>query len=372
MACDCNKKDYSCSGMPVSSNCVLYEGVSIPLFGICPGDPITYVTKAITDKILELTADDEIELSSINIDNCLILKDKLAGKDKTYANLIQVLWDYGCTLNQLITDLQDQIDDNPATQPYAFQLKCITPVGTPVNVDAIVQGIINKVCELETKVNSLGGNTTEIINVAVGDFLSAAITANGNRGFTKTGTGSTTKINFYALVPPNCPLPYIGSASNFDSLGKGLVGTPYEGWFFLDGLDGRLDGRGRTLVGAVRGLFSGGPLDPAVDPTQPYNPSTDYGVGDKFGENYHKLTINEMAPHAHTIIDPGHSHAQQGGILYQGSVEGGIGGSPDWVQKNQNTSTATTGISLGPTGGGDIFNVRQPSLTITGYIIRFD
>lgn len=369
MACDCNKKDYGCSGIPVSSNCTYYEGPTIPLFGICTGDPITYTTKAITDKILELVADAELELSSINIDNCLTLKNKLGAKDKTYANLIQVLWDYGCTLTQLIESIQEQIDDSPSNTPYAFTLGCITPVGTPVNVDAIVQGIINKVCALETQVNNLGTNVEVIVNEAAGTFLGGAITATANRGFVKTGSGSTTKINFYALVPPLCLFPYVGPASNFDSFGKGKVGTAYENWVFLDGLDGRLDGRGRGLVGAVKNLSSGGPLDPAVDPTQPYNPNTNYGLGDKFGENYHKPTLNEMMPHTHVVSDPGHEHAQQGNILYQGSTEGGIGGSPDWILKNQNTGTSTTGITIASTGGGDIFNVRQPSLTVTGYIM---
>ena len=369
MACDCNKKDYSCSGMPVSSNCTYYEGPTIPLFGICTGDPITFTTKAITDKILALIAEDELELSSITLDNCNIMKQKLGAKDKTYANLIQILIDYQCTLTQLIESLQNQIDDSPSNAPYAFNLLCITPVGTPVNTDAIVQGIINKVCALETTVNNLGTNVEIVVNDAVGNYLGSAFTATGNRGFTKTGSASTTKINFYAFVPPFCPIPYVGPASNFDSNGKGVVGSPYENWVLLDGQGGRLDARGRTLVAAVKGLLSTNALDPAVDPTQPFNPSTNYGLGDKFGENYHKPTLNEMYPHSHPVTDPGHFHAQQGEILYKGVAEGGIGGSEDWQFQNQNTSTNTTGITIGTQGGGDIFNVRQPSLTVTGYIM---
>lgn len=367
MACDCNKKDYGCSGMPVSSNCVIYSGPSIPAFGICTGDPVTYLTEAITTKIIELIADDEIELSSVTLDNCSIMKEKLGAKDKTYANLIQILIDYQCTLTQLISSLEQQIVDQPTNQPYAFDLKCITPVGTPVNTDAIVQGIINKVCTLETTVNSLGNNVEQIVNDVTGEFLSAAFTATGNRGFVVSGTGSTTKVNFYAFVPPFTPLPYVGPASNFDSNGKGIIGSPYEGWVFLDGLDGRLDARGRTLVAAVKNLVSGGPLDPAVDPTQPYNPNSNYGVGDKFGENYHKQTVNEMPTHTHSVVDPGHSHGYTKPALLQNSDKGGV---PDYVAvQNGQTNTATTGITLAQTGGGDIFNVRQPSLTITGYIM---
>ncbi len=369
MACDCNKKDYGCSGMPVSSNCTFYEGPVIPLFGICPGDPITYTTKAITDKILELVAEEELDVSSITLDNCSIMKQKLGAKDKTYGTLIQILIDYQCTLTQLIESLQSQIDGSPSNVPYAFTLGCITPVGNPVNTDAIVQGIINKVCALETQVNNLGTNVEIVVNDAAGTFLGGAIKATGNRGFDKTGSASTTVINFYALVPPLCPIPYVGPASNFDSFGKGVVGSPYENWVLLDGQDGRLDARGRGLTGAVKGLLSGGPLDPAVDPTQSFNPNTNYGLGDKFGENYHKPTINEMFPHTHTVNDPGHSHRQEGQILYKGVSEGGIGGSEDWQFQNQNTSTSTTGITISSTGGGDIFNVRQPSLVITGYIM---
>lgn len=369
MACDCNKKDYGCSGMPVSSNCTYYEGPSIPLFGICTGDPITYVIKAITDKILELIAEDELELASITLDNCNIIKDKLGAKDKTYANLIQVLIDYQCTLTELVNTLQEQIDGSPSNVSYAFDLKCITPVGTPANTDAIVQGIINKVCALETQVNNIGPNVEVIVNEAAGTFLGSAITANGNRGITKAGSGSTTTINFYALVPPLCPIPYIGPASNFDSNGKGLVGTAYDGWYFLDGQNGRLDARGRVLVPAVLDVPGGG-LDPAVDPTQPYNPSTSYRNGDKFGENYHKLTLGELPSVQPIINDPGHSHTYLKPLQFS---NGDKSGAPDYVAvQNGQTTVATTGITINPFGGGDIHNNRQPSLVITGYIVRFD
>lgn len=369
MACDCNKKDFSCSGMPVSSNCVIYEGVPIPLFGICTGDPITHTVQAITDKLIELWDEEETELSNITLDNCNIMKEKLGAKDKTYANLIQILIDYQCTLTQLIDAIEDQIDEGSSEQPYAFDLKCITPVGTPVNVNAIVQGLINKVCQLETTVSNLGTNVTEIINEGAGTFLGSAITANGNRGFTKTGSGSTTKINFYALVPPLCPIPYVGPASNFDSDGKGLAGTAFEGWLLLNGRAVQYDARGRVLVAAVKDI-QGGSLDPAVDPTQPFNPNTMYALGDKFGENYHKQTINELVPHSHTVSDSGHQHDYTQPKNATNSDDGGI---PDSVAtQTGKTSIAFTGITLGQTGGGDIFNVRQPSLVITGYIMRID
>lgn len=371
MACDCNKKDYTCKGMSVSSNCVLYEGPSIPLLGVCKGDPVTYIVQAIADEFQSLLDEEQIALDSITLDNCGIVQSLLAGKDKTFANLIQVLITYQCTLTQLIEALQQQVDGEEE-EPYAFDLKCITPVGTPVSVNGIIQGIINKVCALETTVNNLGSNVTEIVNDAVGNFIATAITANGGRGITVSGSGSTTKVNIYALVPPFTALPYIGPASNFDSNGVGIAGSAYDGWYFMNGQGGRLDARGRTLVAAVKNV-QGPALDPAVDPTQPNNPSMDIQLGDKFGENYHKPTLNEMVPHSHSLVDPGHTHTMPGNTMYnEFPNEGGIGGSEDWAKINKNVGISTTGITIGSTGGGDIFNVRQPSLTITGYIYRID
>lgn len=365
MACNCNEINYDCGGANVSSNCVQWVGKIYEALGICKGNPLTFVVEAIIDKLLELL-DAENAPPDVSLDNCLVMKQALAGKDETVDNLLQILIDYQCTLTELIEAVEAKI---PTTDPYAFQLQCVTPVGSPTNRDAIIQGLINKVCALEVTVNDLGTNIDQIINTKLGDFIGTAIKSLGNRGIQKAGSGASTTYTFLALVPAYAAVAYFGPLSNFDAAGHGLVGTDVEGWYLINGVDGLQDARGRTLVAAVAGV-PGGPLDAAVDPSNSLNPGTNYGLGAKFGENYHRLTIPEMPSHTHPLVDPGHTHDYTKPRTLSNGDKSGI---PDYVAiENGKTSSATTGITIGAAGGGDIHENRQPSLAITGWIMRLD
>jgi microcystin-dependent protein len=69
--------------------------------------------------------------------------------------------------------------------------------------------------------------------------------------------------------------------------------TPPAGWALCDGVNGRPDLRGRFIVGAGQATgLKAGDLNPV------------YNVGDKGGENMHKLTIPEMPSHSHNSPYP--------------------------------------------------------------------
>lgn len=368
MACNCNNIDYACMGEKTPTNCVIWSGDPIPALGICKGDVLTPMLNIIIQKVLELLEESETPVN-VNMDNCLVMKQALAGRDKTVDNLFQILIDYQCTLKDLIAQVEAKI---PTDTPYAFQLQCITPVGSPSNRDAIIQGLINEVCELATQVASLGTNIDQIINTKIGDYLTNSIKSLGNRGIQRTGSGANTTFTFLALVPPMCPIPYVGPLSNFDANGAGKVGTAFEGWYLLNGKANTLDGRGRALVASVAGV-PGVPLDAAVDPAQPYNPGTNYTTGIKFGENFHKLLTPEIPAHTHAVNDPQHSHTSAATFQLR-RVRCSTSTCESWWPGGAalNSGSAATGITLGSTGGNDIHETRQPSLAITGYIMRFD
>lgn len=94
-------------------------------------------------------------------------------------------------------------------------------------------------------------------------------------------------------------------------------------------------------------------------------------LGKKVGAPTHTLTEQELAPHKHTINDPGHSH----------DVEYGSGSGTPMYDKPAKTSflsdgfktfktlVAKTGITINNSGSGKAFNIIQPSL-VCNYIIR--
>ena len=380
MACNCNELDYTCMGTKSTTDCVNFVGDPVPDLDICSGDPLTYVDTQVINRLLALVAQVNA-LPNVDLSTCPEMLTALAGKDPDVANLLQVLWTNQCTLKSLINTVAAAI---PTTTSYAFSLKCITPVGAANDSNAILQGTINKVCALETTVNDLGQNIDDIIDTKVGDFLGGAIKSLGNRGIQKTGTGASTVYNFLALVPPYTPLAYCGPTNNFDGQGKGIVGTPYEGWYLLVGQFGLLDARGRALVASVSGI-PGGTLDAAVDPTIPANAGTNYTNGAKFGNSTQTLTVAQIPSHLHSITDPGHDHPNFYTPFLR-DVKGG--GNADIIFEdqanyyNRNNSANpgkpfvgpnTTGITgTNAAGGGQSHDNRQPSLAITGYIMRID
>ena len=82
------------------------------------------------------------------------------------------------------------------------------------------------------------------------------------------------------------------------------------------------------------------------------------------------LTINEMPSHSHTINDPGHTHAASTGtnfVAYGGGyTASGAGG---FNPQPASINSATTGITINSTGGGNGHAHTIPSLQYADVII---
>jgi len=155
--------------------------------------------------------------------------------------------------------------------------------------------------------------------------------------------------------------------------GSAVSRTTYAGLFGAIGINfGGGDGigtfnlpdlRGRTVIGAGQGTGL-----------------TTRTIAQKLGEETHTLTEAELAPHTHTITDPGHSHtiASQGttaaapvGVAGSGSCGVYCGTQQQPIVFGPTTAVSTkTGVTAVATGGGTAHNTMQPSIVLN-YLIKY-
>lgn len=121
---------------------------------------------------------------------------------------------------------------------------------------------------------------------------------------------------------------------------SGLLADILPPWALCDGTNGTPDLRDRFIIGA------GGT----------------HAVGDVGGSASVTLTVAEMPAHNHPVNDPGHFHS--GGTVaanLAGATAGGLTGG--------DTGVATTGISIGDTGGGAPIDITPPYYALA-FIMR--
>lgn len=140
------------------------------------------------------------------------------------------------------------------------------------------------------------------------------------------------------VVPKGGILPYFGTMVNFDATGRGMVGTPSDGWAVCNGLNGTVDMRGLVPFGATNVPSSG-----AGDPYEGVAPGA-VNAGDPIGSDRVVIGANNLPEHTHP---------------YTYMAVGDTGNEFPWDSgARRQTVTGTTGNNATP---NDPIDVRQAS-----------
>lgn len=110
-------------------------------------------------------------------------------------------------------------------------------------------------------------------------------------------------------------------------------------------------------------------------------------MGQKVGAEQKTLSVNELPAHNHSVTDRGHDHSTIAGVVAKLHGTGAHESAYSWRSHSQvdidadrkqdnwdecanvKTNTSYTGISVNNTGGGQAFNLYQPSLVIGNLFI---
>jgi len=302
--CD-NSKMNGYFGTPIPDKGIKYTGPAIPALGICTGDFLNELEAIILAKLLDFMEGKGINIPDINLEECPFIQEFVlcCAQDKSLTRLLDILFKAVCSLKSDLTVLEDRVNE---ILNITFNMRCLT-VSVPT-IGNVINEIIREFCLLKTRVevieatlidlqtqidniaNSLTETITELINSIVderiGNYLLNNVFSCNGFGLSKSGTGATAQLQFNGMVPPMCPIPYLGSLTNFDNTGAGLPNKGYCGWFICNGLNSTPDMRGYTFASATTNV-TGNALDARVS-SYPTN------MGDKNGEQKHILITSEL------------------------------------------------------------------------------
>ncbi len=326
----------------VSDQCVRYTGFdSIPL-DITSGDNLQLVIENIIDNLVPLLSGTGDKITIASAIRCAIVNGYLptpVGTNQwTSEQLFQTLVEVVCDLQTQITAIAADI----ATLNADYTIDCLTGVTSSSDTHAIVQAIINKLCETVDDLTTLELDVaTNYVKLADLDALIAAYIA---------GQGGSSNQQYLKMVP-YVAYEYYGTLANFDGSGIGIPANGFFKVYLCNGLNGTPDKRGRVAVGAINNV-PGAPLDAAVNPANAGNPN--YSLYTTAGSNTITLTTPQLPAHAHnavanttvTLNDPGHTHA-----IGQSGVTGGSGtiAVGNTSPKDIQAVTSTTGITVAST-----------------------
>lgn len=325
----------------ISDKCVKYTGPDIPALNIKTGDTLSFLEDKALNALLTALDGTGIKLEHLDLASAPWVKEQLQWKESSLYNILQILI-------ESVEYLKEKTEQT--SEQYVFNTSCLSGLPANPSPNDILAAAIVEICQQKntlTQIQDEYVKQAELPNL-VQDIINET---NPNAGI----------LQYKDRAIPYVAYPYYGSLSNFDNTGKGILAAGFDQMYICNGANGTPDKRGRVGVGATRNV-PGPVLDGAVNPSGAFNSTdnVDYTLGDKFGENFHALSTEELVPHTHGVVDPGHSHGIPTSINDKNSGKASVGNGGN--EGPLNTDVKKTNITIASAGGGKRFNVRQPSI----------
>ena len=329
-----------------SDKCVRYTGNTVEALSIETNDSLFVVEQTLINAVVSFLDGTGIDITIDPAAYCDLVVDYLPTckpicNPPTAVELFEALVKAACSLQTQVT----AIDATLTTLNADYTIGCLTGVTASSDTHAIVQAVINKLCQLGVDLAALALDVdTNYVKLSDLDTLIQSY-------LDSIGTSS----KYYNRMVPYTAVEYYGTISNFDGTGAGL--GDWEKIYLCNGQNFTPDKRGRVPVGAIQ-LVPGGTLNAAVNPATPGNPN--YAVLDTTGANTIVLDTTQIPSHTHALTDPGHDHfvAATPGTASCSVADnltaiatGGSCGTNDAYTLRPGTSAATVGVSSTDTTG---------------------
>lgn len=147
------------------STCIEWSGPNLACLGIQTGDCLDAVIYTIAEKVCQLA--EPLDLSTVTIQCIIDRLDLSEPASLTLANLLQLLVDGECRLQDQIDNILDSLSTGGT--PLTLDLKCIAQYDSfgnilPYDEQSVLQGLINEFCSLKQTVTELSGKVTNLEN----------------------------------------------------------------------------------------------------------------------------------------------------------------------------------------------------------------
>ncbi len=284
-----------------SDKCVRYTGNTVEALSIETNDSLFVVEQTLINAVVSFLDGTGIDITIDPAAYCDLVVDYLPTckpicNPPTAVELFEALVKAACSLQTQVTAINATL----TTLNADYTIGCLTGVTASSDTHAIVQAVINKLCQLGVDLAALALDVdTNYVKISnINTYIAAYL------------AGIAPSTNNYERMVPYIAYEYYGPVTGFN-ITTGVGSGVWQKVYLCNGYNGLTpDKRGRVAVGAIDGM-AGGALNPAVDPVvnPAYNPN--YTVNQILGSNSVTLLSTQIPVHTHvaTVTDT-HFHYQ--------------------------------------------------------------